>query len=646
MPNAAPTSAAMVVALADTGALRLPTRDAVDLLWALGTSDLYLRLRRTGRWSATRADAQIEDLLARILFALISRGPRAEPRQFGSPAPQLTEVPSPGEWSSMLMPGLRVQRSRVMTVNDVALLAVLVFAWAVLSGVLARRNVTGPLVFAAAGYALGNPGWGPIHLDLDSSTIHLIAEVTLALLLYADASRVNLQELRRDKSVPLRLLGIGFPLSVLAGAILAAALFDMPWGLAAFLGAALAPTDAALSLQVINDARIPLRLRRSLNVESGLNDGIATPVVSVALAVAASQLGVVGHSVTFELVSEIRALGVGLAIGAATGILGALAIGYAGQRHWIAPGGRRVSALALALVSFTTALAADGNGFIAAFVAGAAFGAVANREVIDLEHVIELPELLGEVLSLVVWFMFGAAVLPIAFAHASVQIALYTVLSLTFVRMVPVALSMFRSGLDRPSTLFVAWFGPRGLASIVFAILAVEELGESQSAVVTAIATIAATVAASVLLHGVTAGPGAVGYIRHEQSSVLEGPRARHSSFRHVRGSGPPDARRDQPRAVRAGDLVTTERSETSLERKGGAGWTFAAVDLEPDDLPLVEEFVDQRSASGRRWRALAHSVRRRRVSEVSGAMGWVSRTSTRTQVSRTMTSTLGALPA
>ena len=427
-----------------------------------------------------------------------------------------------------------------VTVNDVALLAVLVFAWAVLSGVLARRNVTGPLVFAAAGYVFGNPGWGPIHLDLDSSTIHLIAELTLALLLFADASRVNLHELRREKSVPLRLLGIGFPLSVIAGAILAAMLFDMPWGLAAFLGAALAPTDAALSLQVISDERIPLRLRRSLNVESGLNDGIATPIVSVALAVAASQLGVVGHSVAFELLSALRALGVGLVIGTATGIGGALAIGYAAQRNWIAPGGRRVSALGLALISFTVALAADGNGFIAAFVAGAAFGAVANRDVIDLEHVIELPELLGEVLGLVVWFMFGAAVLPIAFAHATVQVALYTVLSLTLVRMAPVALSMFRSGLDRPSTLFLAWFGPRGLASIVFAILAVEELGDSHSAVTTAVATIAATVAASVLLHGVTAGPGAVGYLRHEQPGVVDGPRPRHSSFRHVRGPGPP----------------------------------------------------------------------------------------------------------
>jgi NhaP-type Na+/H+ or K+/H+ antiporter len=426
-----------------------------------------------------------------------------------------------------------------MTINTVAVIAGLVFAWAVLSGVLARRNVTGPLVFAVAGYLLANPSWGSIHLDIDSSTIHVTAEITLALLLYSDAARVNLHELRRDVSVPVRLLGIGFPLSVIAGAIIAAALFDLPWGVAAFLGAALAPTDAALSLQVINDTRIPIRLRRSLNVESGLNDGIATPIVSVTLAVAASQLGVVNESVAIELGTALRALVVGIAIGAATGIGGALAINHAAHRNWIAPGGRRLSALALALIALTATLAADGNGFIAAFVAGAAFGAVANRDVIDLEHVNELPELVGEVLGLVVWFLFGAALLPVALDHASVRIVFYTVLSLTVVRMVPVGLSMLGAGLDRPTTLFLAWFGPRGLASIIFAILALEQLGDRPGAVDTAIATIATTVAASVLLHGITAGPGGRDYIRHEQPRDLDGPNPRHSSFRHVDSNRP-----------------------------------------------------------------------------------------------------------
>ena len=172
-----------------------------------------------------------------------------------------------------------------MNVDTLAALAVLVFAWAVLSGALARRNVTGPLVFAAAGYLLGNADWGPLPVDIDASSVHVIAEVTLALLLFADAARVNVSKLRADTTLPVRLLGIGFPLSVVLGAVIAGLLFDLPWGLALFLGASLAPTDAALSLQVINDERIPMRLRRALNVESGLNDGIATPIVTVSIAV-------------------------------------------------------------------------------------------------------------------------------------------------------------------------------------------------------------------------------------------------------------------------------------------------------------------------------------------------------------------------
>jgi sodium/hydrogen antiporter len=398
--------------------------------------------------------------------------------------------------------------------------------------------VTGPLVFAVAGYLLGNPDWGPVPVDVEASSIHVIAEVTLALLLFTDAARVNVPELKADASLPIRLLGIGLPLSVVAGVVIAAFLFEMPWGLALFLGAALAPTDAALSVQVINDQRIPMRLRRSLNVESGLNDGIVTPIVTVALAVAASQLGHTDESVSFEFGTAMRELGIGAVVGIVLGGLGALTLSHATRAGWIAPGGRRLAAFALAASALAVTLALEGNGFIAAFVAGIAFGALADREALDLEQTNELPELGGEFLALVVWFLFGATLLPIAFGHLDVSVVVYALLSLTVVRMLPVALSMLGVGLDRPTTLFLAWFGPRGLASVVFAVLAIEELGEADEATNLAVAAVALTVALSILLHGLTAGPGGRRYVQSEQADQTTGPRARPSILSRHRQAG------------------------------------------------------------------------------------------------------------
>ncbi|HET7490072.1 MAG TPA: cation:proton antiporter [Acidimicrobiales bacterium] len=404
-----------------------------------------------------------------------------------------------------------------MTEVTAAVLCLLVFVWAVLSGVLARHNLTGSILLAAAGYVLGNPDWGSLHVEVNAANIHVVAEITLALVLFSDAARVDLRSLRADIALPARLLGIGLPLSVVAGFLLAMPLLaGVPWALALFVGAALAPTDAALSTQVIDDERIPMRLRRALNVESGLNDGIVTPIVTLALAVAASQLAVVSETTTAEANSALRALAGGLAFGAFAGVAGAVVITAAARYGWVARGGRRVAALAVALGSFAGAVAFDANGFIAAFVAGMAFGAVLTRARTDVERVDELPDLGGRVLGLVVWFLFGATLLPVAFHHLDARMVVYAVLSLTVVRMAPVALSLVRSRLDGPTVAFVGWFGPRGLASVVFALLALESLGEGDAAVSRAVGTVALTVMLSVVLHGVTAGPAGRSYLLRE----------------------------------------------------------------------------------------------------------------------------------
>ena len=433
-----------------------------------------------------------------------------------------------------------------MTEATFAALALLILGWAVISDLLARMNINGPMVFLVGGYLLGNPDWGPLSVDVDAPSVHLLAEVTLALLLFADAARVNVSRLRRDAFLPARLLGIGLPLSVLLGSFAAAWIFDdLSWALAGFVGATLAPTDAALSAQVINDRRVPMRLRRLLNVESGLNDGIVTPLVAFALAVAASQLGIADHGDTES--GALLELAVGVLVGLAIGLGSAVLVSTGSRRHWIVPGGRRLAALAAALSSFALAVALDGNGFIAAFVAGIAFGARLDAEVADVERTDELPELMGEVLALAVWFLFGAVLVPVAFDWFSLSTLVYAVLSLTVIRCVPVAISLIGSGLDWETVLLVGWFGPRGLASVVFALLAVEVLGETGD-VAPAVAAVAFTVLLSVVLHGVSAGPLAALYARAEQdhSELGDAPRSRrHAAESRIRTA--PDADNSPP---------------------------------------------------------------------------------------------------
>jgi NhaP-type Na+/H+ or K+/H+ antiporter len=407
-----------------------------------------------------------------------------------------------------------------MTETSVAVLTLLILGWSVFSGALARHDITGPFVFAAAGFVLANPDWGPLTVDVDTASVHLIAEITLALVLFSDASRVNVVDLKNDFGVPLRLLGVGLVLSVILGSALAGwALGSIPWALAGFVGAALAPTDAALSVAVINDDRIPVRPRRVLNVESGLNDGIVTPIVVFMLAVAASQLGVVSESESFEAKTAIRELGGGVLVGVGLGIGGALLISTAARNGWIGSGGRRLATLAVAVASFAVAVAFDVNGFIAAFVAGIAFGAMLDRQVVDPERAVELPELGGELLALIVWFLFGSILVPLAIEHLDWRTLVYAMASLTVIRMLPVALSLIGSGLDRPSVLFIGWFGPRGLASVVFALLAIEELGETLPEVDRAVGAVVLTVTLSVVLHGISARSGGLRYIRSEQQS-------------------------------------------------------------------------------------------------------------------------------
>jgi NhaP-type Na+/H+ or K+/H+ antiporter len=272
---------------------------------------------------------------------------------------------------------------------------------------------------------------------------------------------------------------------------------------AAVLGAIVAPTDAALGAPILQDERVPAGVRRALNVESGLNDGIATPFVNLFLAGALTAEAVHNPGVGR---AAIDLLG-GAALGAGIGLIGAVLLSWAGRTGWSAASFRPLAVLALALFAYATAVVADINGFVAAFVAGMAFGtAVTDNELLGFA------EEAGTLLSLLVWFIFGAVMVVPGFEAAGWQQILFAVLALTVVRMLPVALALTGSGFDKATIAFIGWFGPRGLASVVFGLIAVDGLTPSDAQLVLGAVTV--TVTLSVIAHGITASPLARRYGR------------------------------------------------------------------------------------------------------------------------------------
>lgn len=370
--------------------------------------------------------------------------------------------------------------------------------WSIVSKRMERWNVSAPMWFVAVGWFLANEPFQAVHVGLQSAGLREMAEIALAIVLFSDAARVNVRDLRRDSGLPVRLLLVGLPITMALGTVIAHLLFpSLGWWICAVIGAAVAPTDAALGAAIIDDERVPERIRRVLNVESGLNDGIATPFVKFFLVAA-----VVGTALETE--SEGRALleiAIGVGAGVAIGFAAAWLLRTARQAGWANPAYRAVGVAATALLAYAAVLELKGNGFVGAFVAGMAFGAATKDE---LAESLEFTHDAAELASFVVWFMFGAVMLP-RLADAQWQDFLFAALALTVVRMLPVALVLIGTRLDVATVGVVGWFGPRGLASVVFALLAVDGLAPADSARVVSIIT--ATVAMSVLLHGISAAP-------------------------------------------------------------------------------------------------------------------------------------------
>ena len=396
------------------------------------------------------------------------------------------------------------------------IIAAVIVGYAALTRRLATTPITAAIVFVAAGLLFGHVGLDWLKLSFNDRSITVLATSTLVVVLFSDASRVDLHALRREYALPARLLGIGLPLTIVAGTVIGALLIPgITWPEAAVLAIVLAPTDAALGQAVVTNPDLPSRIRSALNVESGLNDGICVPLLTIMLAVAAADSGQESNLHAARLVAE--AIGWGAFGGLVAGIAGAGLLRFARRRDLIAEAWIPIVPLMTAIASFAIADALGGSGFIAAFVAGVVYGRIAPR---DPEATL-LSEQIGNVLNAGTFIVFGAAILGVLWDKIGAIDIVYAVFSLTIVRMLPVAIAMIGTQARLRTIAFVGWFGPRGLASIVFGVVVVDAAGLPHTSTLTL--AIVATVALSVLAHGLTAQPLAARYAAWCTAAVSRG---------------------------------------------------------------------------------------------------------------------------
>ncbi len=393
---------------------------------------------------------------------------------------------------------------------ELGILAACFVVYGLVSRRLAGTLVTAPIAFVATGLVLGATGAvdfgfasgdGGFEFSLGNEIVLIIAELALVLVLFADASRMNVGALRGNAGLPTRLLGIGMPLTMLLGLVLALPLIsDLEFWEAAVIAAVLAPTDAALGQAVVQSPRVPARIRQALNVESGLNDGLSVPLLTIFIALAAAREEVEGAG--FWIRFALEQIGYGAALGIGVGFVGGALIQRACSRNWVTPIYEQLSVAALPVVAWAATDAVGGNGFIAAFVCGLA----ASKAIRDLgEMITDFVEEEGQLLNLSIFFIFGALAASIV-DELTWQLVVYGLLSLTVVRMLPVAVATIGTGLNARSVAFLGWFGPRGLASIILALVVFEEEAAIAGSE-TIFLAMTITVLISVFAHGLSARP-------------------------------------------------------------------------------------------------------------------------------------------
>lgn len=365
--------------------------------------------------------------------------------------------------------------------------------------------ITLPMIFTGLGIALGGTGLDLVRLDVDNEFIHAFVEITLVLVLFSDASGVKRQNLSGGNvTIPVRMLLIGMPLTVALGTLVAMWVSpNQPWALALLVAAILTPTDAALGQSVVSNPNVPKRISQSINIESGLNDGLAFPIVLLAAITAARATGYEGGQAPDNVaVFALLQITVGLLAGAMVGYGAAKLLDFAISRNATTTVAQGLYFLSVAFLAYFGAELVGGNGFIAAFVGGLVFGNTLRAPSVFIREFMEGE---GQLLTLATFFIFGSVLAPIGLEHASWKTVTLALLFLTVVRMLPIWLSLAGLKLSSYEKIFLGWFGPRGLASILFALLVLEEFPIPGAQELTACVVL--TVLISIVLHGVSAAP-------------------------------------------------------------------------------------------------------------------------------------------
>jgi NhaP-type Na+/H+ or K+/H+ antiporter len=399
----------------------------------------------------------------------------------------------------------------MLELYQIAIILVGIIVFAALSRRLETSFFTLPMVFTFFGWLIGQGGVQLVPMKAEHEVIQVIAEITLVLVLFSDASRVKLRELVQNYGVPARMLLIGMPLTILLGTVVAHWVSpDASWMVALFIAAVLTPTDAALGQSVVTSPGVPLRLRQSINVESGLNDGLALPVVMIAAIASAEMAGLaVDGAPDNVVVFTLKQVILGPLTGLGLGYLLARILDAAINARFITTSCQGIYFLIAAFLAFVTAELVGGNGLIAAFVGGLVFG---NSLKSSADFIEEFMESEGQLLTIFTFLIFGAVMVPLGIEHATWKTLVLAILFLSVIRMLPIWLSLAGSGLSLYEKLFLGWFGPRGLASILFALLFLERFEIPRGDEI--LACVVLTVMLSIVLHGISANPMAARFGR------------------------------------------------------------------------------------------------------------------------------------